>query len=1039
MVGWPRFGLALLLFEALGGVVAAQDAPVPAPAASSADGAAEEFFETSVRPLLAERCWRCHGDDRQKSDLRLDSRAALMAGGKHGPAAVERKPDESLLIQAIRRDGERKMPPSKDEALDAKQVAALVRWVELGLPWPDAKPVAAAADANPAGAKAGDAPPQLVERTITAAERAFWSFQPVADPPPPDVAEADRAWPENDLDRFVLAGLEARGLAPAPRADKRTLIRRATFDLIGLPPTPDEVAAFLADDSPDAFAHVVDRLLASPHYGERQARHWLDVVRYADSFDARSLVPGAERADAAEAWRYRDWVVNAFDKDLPFADFVQDQIAGDLRATDGGGYDPERVVATGVLAIGNWGGGDSDKDKMLTDIVDDQVDLVGRGFLGLTLACARCHDHKFDPIGTADYYGLAGIFFSTHILPEVGAKTEGSPVLRIPLASSAELEARAQRDSRIAELSTQIVAALGGAPLTTVVHDVAGQKGLFALRGAEETPSLLVNGNEAAVSFSTLDLPARCVTLHPSPRAGVAVVFSSPRDLVVAATGRVADADKHCGDGIEWTIERVHAGAGEVVAHGAIENGGAMELSAGEGAAALQALALARGDELRLTILPRASYECDTTVVELDLAEVGSAHAWNLTEEVLAHAATLANPLPAADGASWRFVDRRAEGLAPAQFEALGAFAAAEVQMGAAPPSIVATVHELAQLRAATPPPIELANGAQEGGVPKTPHAGIADVAIHIRGKYDRLGAVVPRRFPRILAGDAQPPLVNGSGRRELAAWLAAPENPLTARVFVNRIWQHHFGAGLVRTPGNFGKMGEAPANPALLDWLTRRFLESGGSTKAMHRLVMLSSTWQQSSHPGAATLAADPENRLLGRMNRTRLDAESLRDALLAVVGGLDETRGGKATLDPKTKRRTLYVMTVRSDRANARTLFDGADPTSIVDQRAETLVAPQSLWLMNDDFVLERAIDLATRVQREAASEDARIDRLFELLFARAPDERERTVARGLLARARAAASSGDGGAMPNSAGTAWEELAHVLIQSNEFFFLD
>jgi mono/diheme cytochrome c family protein len=1029
MVGWPGFALALLLAGALSGVAPAQVAPAPAPAAGSADAAADEFFEKSVRPLLADRCWRCHGDERQKSELRLDSRAALLAGGKHGPAAVEKRPEESLLIQAIRRDGERKMPPSQDDALDEKQVGAIVRWVELGLPWPDAKPSEAAARA---------------ERPITAAERAFWSFQPVADPAPPPVA--DESWPQNDLDRFVLAGLERIGLVPAPRADKRTLIRRATFDLIGLPPTPDEVAAFLADETPDAFAHVVDRLLASPHYGERQARHWLDVVRYADSFDSRNLDPAASKGDISEAWRYRDWVVGAFADDLPFAEFVQDQIAGDLRANDGGRFDVKRLIATGVLAIGNWGGGDSDKQKLLTDIADDQVDLVGRAFLGLTLGCARCHDHKFDPIGTDDYYGLAGIFFSSHILAETGPPTAGPPMLRVPLASPEELQARARRDERMRELATKIVATLGGAPLSTTVRDAGGQKGLLALRGEQETPNLLVNPGDAPRAFSTIDLPARCVTLHPSPQAGVAAIFTSPAELVVAVTGRVADADAHNGDGIEWTLERVRAGrerggdgAAELLARGAIDNGGAMELDHGDGAAALAAVALARGDELRLTILPRANHFCDTTVVVLRLAEVGAARSWDLTSDVVAAAASgaIGNPLPAQDGASWRFVDRRALDVPPAQLDALTRFAAGEAAAGRMAAADASACDELLRLRAAEPAPIPFTNGVAEGGVPHTAHEGVHDVAVHVRGRYDRLGAVVPRRFPRVLAGDEQPPIASGSGRRELAAWLAAPENPLTARVFVNRIWQHHFGAGLVRTPGNFGRMGEAPTNPALLDWLTRRFLESGGSVKAMHRLVLLSSSWQQSSRPAAATLAADPDNRLVGRMNRMRLDAESLRDTLLAVAGGLDETRGGAATLDPATRRRTLYVETVRSDRTGARVLFDGADPTAIVDLRAETLVAPQSLWLMNDEFVLERAAELATRVRREAASEDARIDRLFELLFARPPDEREATVARALLARARVAAGEGDGAA--GVAAAAFEELAHVLLLSNEFYFVD
>jgi len=298
-----------------------------------------------------------------------------------------------------------------------------------------------------------------------------------------------------------------------------------------------------------------------------------------------------------------------------------------------------------------------------------------------------------------------------------------------------------------------------------------------------------------------------------------------------------------------------------------------------------------------------------------------------------------------------------------------------------------------------------------------------------VRGRYDRLGATVPRRFPRILAGDVQPPVGEGSGRRALAEWLADPGNPLPPRVYVNRLWQHHFGAGLVRTPGNFGKMGEPPSHPALLDWLARRFLDAGGSTKAMHRLILASSAWQQSATPAPGTLAADPDDRWLGRMPRARLDAEELRDALLATSGELDVTAGGPAPRDPGSLRRTLYVMTVRSDRAGWRTLFDGADPTAIVDVRNQSTVAPQSLWLMNDEFVLARAAALAARVQREADDEPARVARLFELLFARAPEADESAIAHGLLSRARAAATEA----------TAWEELAHVLVCSNEFFFVD
>jgi len=1008
-------------------------------------GDGEEFFEKSVRPLLEERCLRCHGEDRPKASLRLDSRAGVLAGGKHGPAAIEKRPDESLLVQAVRREGARKMPPS--QPLAPEEVAALTRWVELGMPWPDAKPEHVG-EKGEMGEKSGTASAgsgeMLVERDFTAAERAFWSFQPIADPVPLPVV--DVAWPTSDLDRFVLAELEARGLSPAPRADRRTLIRRATFDLTGLPPTPEEVAAFEADRSTDSFGRVIDRLLASPRYAERWARHWLDVVRYADSFDARSLVPGAERADAAEAWRYRDWVVDAFARDLPFSDFVQDQIAGDLRAGDAVAFDARRIIATGALAIGNWGGGDSDKRKMLTDIADDQVDLVGRAFLGLTIGCARCHDHKFDPITNADYYGLAGVFFSTHILPDVGSPTEGSPVLRIPLASPSELAERARRAAREQELAGRVLAAVGGWPLAKVARDVAGNADLVARFGDGDTPSLLVNHGDATTPLGTLTLPPHAVSLHPSPQAGVAVAFDAKGLLAASVRGRVADGDAHCGDGVEWTLERAGAGASVLLAKGAIDNGGAMALADSENGSALEKIVLAPGDELRFTILPRGGYECDTTVVELTvdelLAETPACvppRTWDLAADLLADVAGggPSNPVVARNGARWRFLDRRTGGASPAQLAALAAYAKAELEKeaGRVAPEVVVALEEFAALRASAPLPLIYANGAQEGGVPNSEHAGVHDVAIHGRGRYDRLGATVPRRFPRILAGDVQPPVGEGSGRRALAEWLADPTNPLPPRVWVNRLWQHHFGAGVVRTPGNFGRLGEPPSHPALLDWLARRFLEAGGSTKALHRLILASSTWQQASTPAPATLAADPENRWLGRMPRARLDAEELRDALLAASGELDATSGGPATRDPLTKRRTLYVMTVRSDRAGWRVLFDGADPTAIVDVRTQSTVAPQALWLMNDEFVLARAAALAERVRREGADDAARIARLFEWVFTRAPDAREREIAGGLLARARAAANvTGERVEVD-----AWEELAHVLLCSNEFFFVD
>jgi mono/diheme cytochrome c family protein len=756
-----------------------------------------EFFEREIRPLLAEHCVSCHGGKKTRGGLKLTSRAAILAGGNTRPAAVPGKPDESLLIQAVRRTGDLKMPPKKK--LSDRDVARLVLWIEMGLPWPETPTVAT---------RTGTDDP------FTPEQHRFWSFQPVRVVPPPPVK--DRAWPRTEIDRYVLAALEARGLHPAPPADRRTLLRRVTFDLTGLPPTPAEVDAFLADRAPDAYARVVDRLLASPAYGERWGRHWLDVVRYTDSFDARILSGSGNIMDIPASYRYRDWVVEALNRDLPYDQFVINQIAGDLLPPPHPGQvNVPGIVATGMLAIGNWGGGDADKDKLLTDIVDDQIDVVCRGFLGLTMACARCHDHKFDPLLTDDYYGLAGIFFSTHILEDPGPKTNGPPMLRIPLLTPAQLAHRKEQEARLAVLEKE------------VKHQTAAP-------GAKAPP--------------------------------------------------------------------------------------------------------------------------------------------------------------------------------PAGLERLNA--------------------ELADLKKQLATPVPFAHGVQEGGCPKSPQAGIHDVRIHIRGRYDRLGKLVPRHFPRILAGANQPPIAKGSGRLQLARWIASRDNPLTARVLVNRVWQHHFGEGLVRTPGNFGKLGEPPTNPPLLDYLAHLLVERGWSLKALHREILLSAVYRQSSITPEEAVRADPDNRLLGRMNRQRLEAEAIRDSLLAVAGRLDRTLGGKATQDFNTDRRTLYYMTIRSDRTSFRELFDAADPTAIIDKRTVSTVAPQALFLLNHPFALEQAKALARRILREGPVDDrGKVERLYVLLFGRPPGDEELRIGLAALAHDR----------RTEAADKAWEEYCQVLLCTNEFIYVD
>jgi hypothetical protein len=1075
----------------------------------AAETGGEEFFEKQVRPLLAERCLKCHGDTKPKGGLRLTSRAAVLRGGDTGPAAVAGKPDGSLLVQAVRYADTPRMPP-KGKLAD-RDIAVLEKWVRLGLPWPEA------------GAKLVNSGSSTFR--ITDEQRRFWSFQPVKSAPAPAVRDA--RWPRSDLDRFILAALEAKGLRPAPAADKRTLLRRATFDLTGLPPTPEEIDAFRRDTSPDAFARVVDRLLASPAYGERWGRHWLDLVRYTDSFDARGL---GGKGDCAHAWRYRDWVVNAFNRDLPYDRFVTDQIAGDLLPGPGG-FNRDGVIATGFLAIGNWGGGDADKEKLLTDIADDQVDTVSRTFLALTVACARCHDHKFDPISTRDYYGLAGIFFSTHILPNVGPKTDGPPMLNIPLASPAELAKRAEHAKRLAEGEKQRQAAaerayaefartqLGrtanylvaaweyqgqaGRPgaltveafaasrglngyalrqwrdylglgeyrlMTTAVRDVGGKAGVHGWRGAPDCPSLVVNTNDGEVSILTFKLPPRSVAVHPGPTNGVAVAWRSPLTGKVRVTGRVVDADPVGGDGIAWLLDHRTAGSRRQLAAGDFPNGGRQSFEQGTGAKALQAIDVQAGDRIELLVLPKANHGYDTTVADFTIAEVGGTRVWDLRGDVVGdlhqggkgnpHSDRLGNP------AVWHFLDmadsRRAPGPAArpdlaawdravagkgdraaveqAAKEIARSFTAADARspfritqredekyLPAEARAALAKIDaELDALKKAPLPPLEYANGAQEGGVPGSPHGGVHDVRVHLRGRYDRLGELVPRHFPAVLAGARQQPITSGSGRLELARWLTRPDHPLTARVLVNRLWQHHFGEGLVRTPSNFGKLGRPPTHPELLDWLALQFVQSGWSVKQMHRLIMLSATYQQASEAAPETFRADPDNLLFGRMNRRRLEAEAVRDNLLAVAGRLDTKMGGPAARDFAAPRRTLYLMTIRSDRSGFGPLFDSADSTALVDQRTVSTVAPQALFLLNSPFILVQTKALARRVLAEAKDERARIERAYQLLYARPPLEDEVNIGLDFLARA------GRGGA-------GWEAYCQVLLCANEFIYVD
>ena len=650
----------------------------------------------------------------------------------------------------------------------------------------------------------------------TPAQQKWWAFQPVKARPIPSVK--NKSWPRNEIDHFIAAELDAQKMQPAAPADRRTWLRRATFNLTGLPPTPAEAESFFEDTSDSAFERVVDRLLASPAYGQRWARHWLDVARYADYHDADAKARNPV-CEPLEAWRYRDWVAESFNRDLPFDQFIVHQIAGDLlSAPDGKVPYAGGLIATTFLVNGAWDRGDADKEKMVSDMVDDQIDTVGKAFMGLTLGCARCHDHKFDPVSQQDYYGLAGIFYSTRMLKELGTKGGEITLQRRPLVPMEMIEKRDQQVKQIADLAAKL----------------------------------------AALDKAT-----------PKP---------PPEDPARRAL-------------------------------------------------------MEQRDRLQKELLPE--------------------------------------------------------------------------------------------------PPVALA--VSDGAVPGGLFTGIQDVPLHIRGSYTRLGPVVPRRMPAFFARDKQPPIATGSGRRELADWVASKNNPLTARVAVNRVWQWHFGAGLVNTPNNFGLMSEPPSHPALLDWLAAKFVEEGWSLKKLHRRILISAAYRQSGAASPKAIAQDPDNRWLGRFAARRLEAESIRDAALFVAGRLDLNPAGPANAELSSSRRSLYIQTARWDRSSFATLFDAANPDASDETRNVSTVAPQALFLLNNNFTIEQAKHLAERLIRDVPGDDAkvndaRIHHAYRLLFSRTANAEELAIARQLVAHG--------GQASPQSR---WADLAHVLLCSNEFVYVD
>jgi mono/diheme cytochrome c family protein len=941
-----------------------------------------EFFEKQVRPVLVEHCLECHGGKKQQGGFNLSKRELLLKGGDSGVALVPGKPDDSPLLAALAYTGDLKMPPSGK--LPESQIEALRQWIAKGVPWPADSPL-------------GGTPPPDGPRPYTEQQKSWWAFQPVHDPAPPVVRQL--AWPRNGIDPFILAKLEAQDLSPAPEADRSTWIRRVTFDLTGLPPTPEAVAAFVADESPQAWERVVDRLLDSPAFGERWARHWLDVVRYADYHDFNPALRTAS-CEITEAWRYRDWVVGAFQRDLPFDQFIQHQIAGDLLPVpDGAEIYPDGLVATTFLSNGVWDRGDADKEKIVSDMVDDNIGVIGKAFLGLTLDCARCHDHKFDPISTADYYGLAGIFYSSHILKELGEKGGEYTVNRVPLIGPTQLAERAQREqqlagvkSRLAELDrehrlSQLRA--GGQPLApTRFTSDAGAQGTVADDHSVTVRGPLMKDRYTLEAVVPEGVEAKHLRLETLPDP----------ELPAGGAGRADDGN--------FVLTRITA-----------------TVAANTDGAPATAVKFIKAE---------ADFEQDKFPAASALDD-NPAGGWAVSPHVAhPHVALfeIAGETPVAAGSRLVVVLEQQH----AEKHTLGRFrlsVTGPVTLTPPPESAVRTELltrqvELQQLLAA---PVPLAMATTEGGTTGGLFPRIQDVPIHIRGSYARLGPVIPRRLPRFLAGDEQPSLGPGSGRRELAQWVASAANPLTARVIVNRIWAGHFGEGLVRTPNNLGLLSEPPSHPELLDWLASRLVEEGWSLKKLHRRIVLSATYRQSGQVPREDFDRDPENRWLGRFTPRRLEAEAIRDALLAVNGRLDLTPGGPAGDDFTIRRRSLYVQTARWQRDSYAMLFDAANPDSSTEKRTTSTVAPQALLLLNHAWVHEQARHLAERVVASTPDDSGgRIEWLYQQLFARLPQPEETAIAREVVGMGE--------GSVPNAG---WIDLAHLLLCSNEFVYVD
>ncbi len=908
-----------------------------------------EFFEKKIRPVLAEHCYSCHGTEaakkkKLKGGLHLDTAAGLTAGGDSGPAINKQKLADSLLLKSVKYD-DLKMPPSGK--LPDAVIADLEAWVKMGAPDP----------------RGGAVVKKQVGMSVEDG-RKFWAYQPI-----PAVHREATPSASEQIDRLILAKLTAAKLSPAPLADKTVLVRRVYFDLWGLPPTPEQIDGFVSSKDPAAYEKLVDELLASPRFGERWARHWFDVSRYAESLTLRGFI-------LKEAWRYRDYVIDTFNADRPYTDFIREQIAGDLLPHKTPEERQRNLVATAFLAMGNNNLEEQDKKQLRMDVVDEMLDVVSKGLLAQTVTCARCHDHKFDPIPTKDYYALAGILRNTKALEH--ANVSNWIEVPLPVSPEVEVELKAAEDriaklqARVKELKATGTAVVKGAVAVAdvpgVVIDDAKAKKVGAWKESTSTGTYIGPGyvhddnggkGEKSITFQT-EVPA-----NGKYEVRLAYSHGTSRATNVPVTVFSADGEKDLAIDMTKTppIDGRYVSLGEFNFE---KTGQSFVIVSNEGT---------KGHVTADAVVFLSTDKKPEKAVDKKDAKDDKAADLKLVEDEL----------------------KRLQTTGPKRSKALSVVEEAKIE----------------------------------------------DARVHVRGLVGNQGEVVPRGYLQVATVGKLPDMPkNQSGRKELADWIASEQNPLTARVYANRVWHWLMGRGLVRTPDNFGTTGDTPTHPELLDFLAGEFARSpdreggggmGWSTKKLVRTIVLSETYRRSS---SADAKADPENKLWGRANRKRMEAEQIRDTLLSVSGQLKleavsgptypASVGADYGYKQADTRRSVYLPVFRNSLPEVFEVFDFADASVVTGQRNSSTVAPQALYFLNNPFPIEQAKQSAARLLGEKLkSDDERISRAYRLCFGRDPTAGERTVTANFVTGKTDADT--------------WAAVFQALFASAEFRYVD